>query len=594
MKSSQKKSKDLKTEKLSMKEAFDIAKRGSKTIVVDNGSGKNRSLREWLWNYPENISSFFTNTSPLSFIGIFLVIGAMLFFFLRSDSFANMFEKENSQVFVEGSVGAISTFNPIFATQNPVDKDIQSLVFEKFVNININGEPVEGIAKEWNVSKDNKVYDFTIDTSHKWQDGKSLTVDDIIFTFEISKKLFSENGYDTIGSSLQDVTVEKVSENQIKFTLKESNSTFFEAVSVYIVPEHILGSVSLSDIPFNSFSRYPLGSGPYKVYRSEPNVVYMSGSDNYPVQPKIETLIYRLYPDYKSMEAAFRNGVLDAIGGIDGGAMEFTTEYDGYVNYSMTVYSRIRMLFFNIRKDKLESKDIRIALDYITDKELLLKNSNILGTIEDGPIPPSSWAYNKDIVKYGYDPTKGEELFNAAGYVKNEANGYYESEDGKILSFTISYYDNEINRRLVGALKDMWKKEGVVLNQEPLSYTQLTQEILATRDYEILLYEIETTVDPDQYNLWHSLKSNYPDLNLSGYSYERVDILLEEARRSISRKERTEKYVLFQKYLTQDAPVMFLYHPKYVYIVSDNVKIPELGDIAYPFQRFAQIPLWGR
>jgi len=217
-----------------------------------------------------------------------------------------------------------------------------------------------------------------------------------------------------------------------------------------------------------------------------------------------------------------------------------------------------------------------------------------LGTIEDGPIPPSSWAYNKDIIKYGYDPIKAEELFNAAGYVKNEASGYYESEDGKILSFTISYYDNEINDRLVGALKEMWKKEGIVLNQESLSYTQLTQEILATRDYEILLYEIETTVDPDQYNLWHSLKSSYPDLNLSGYSYERVDILLEEARRSVSREDRTEKYILFQKYLTQDAPVMFLYHPKYVYIVSDNVKISELGDIAYPFQRFADIPLWGR
>ena len=77
------------------------------------------------------------------------------------------------------------------------------------------------------------------------------------------------------------------------------------------------------------------------------------------------------------------------------------------------------------------------------------------------------------------------------------------------------------------------------------------------------MFEIETTVDPDQYNLWHSLKSSYPDLNLSGYSYERVDILLEDARRTNKIEDRKDKYSLFQKYLTQDAPAIFLYHPNY-------------------------------
>lgn len=586
--------KTLKKETVSMQQAFETVRKESKTIVVDNGNRKRQSLRDWLWNYPENISNSFSKSSPLSFIGIFLIIGVFLFFFLTGDSFANMFENDKSEVFVEGSVGAISTFNPIFTTQNPVDKDIQSLVFEKFIRININGDPVEGIANQWSVSKDNKIYEFTIDTNHKWQDGKALTIDDVLFTFDIAKKLYAEYGYDTIGGILQEVNIEKLSDTSIRFTLKESNSTFFEAVSVYIVPKHIFDGVNLADIPFDSFARYPLGSGPYRVYRSEPNVVYMSASENYFKKPEIETFIYRLYPDYKSMEAAFRNGVLDAIGGVDGGAMEFTTEYDGYTNSAMTVYSRIRMLIFNIRKDKFKEKDMRIALNYITDKALLLTNSNILGTVEDGPIPPSSWAYNEGIVRYEYNPVKAQELFATAGYIKNEESRYYESEDKKILSFTISYYDNDINRRLVNALKEMWKEEGVVLNLEPLSYTQLTQEILATRDFEILLYEIETTVDPDQYNLWHSLKSNYPDLNLSGYSYERVDILLEEARRSLSKEDRITKYSLFQKYLTQDAPVIFLYHPKYVYIVKDNINIPQLGDIAYPFQRYLDVADWSK
>lgn len=589
-----KKKKISKKEKkvVSMKEAFDKAQADFKTISVNKSERKRLSFRDWLWNYPDNVDSFIKNTSPLSYILLFLLLGIVTFSFLRSDSFADMFDDARSEVYVEGSVGQISTFNPIFLTQNQVDKDIQALVFEKFINIDTHGEVGKGIATSWAVSKDGKIYDFTIDTSHKWQDGESLTVDDIIFTFEVAKSLAGEYSMDTVGSVMQEVEIVKITDDKVRFVLSETNSTFFEAVSVYIIPEHILGDVSLGDFYYNSFARYPIGSGPYKVYRSEPNVVYLSASDYFRVNPKIETFIYRLYPDYDSMEAAFRNGVLDAVGGIDGGSMEFADEYSGYNAYEMTVYSRIRMLFFNLRKEKLESDSVRVALNYITDKDALLEKANISGEPEYGPIYEGSWAYGEDVVKYGYEPGKAVELFKSAGYTKSEDSGYYESEDGKILSFTLSYYDSELNNRLVNALKDLWKDEGVVLNLEPRTYTQLSQETIATRDYEILLYEIETTVDPDQYNLWHSLRIEYPALNLSGYSYERVDILLEEARKTLDKDVRKEKYNLFQKYLTQDAPVLFLYHPNYYHVVSDDVQTTELGALSYPYQRFEDIASW--
>ena len=136
------------------------------------------------------------------------------------------------------------------------------------------------------------------------------------------------------------------------------------------------------------------------------------------------------------------------------------------------------------------------------------------------------------------------------------------------------------------------EQEGVILKVEKLNYTQITQEIIATRDFELLLYEIETTVDPDQYNLWHSLKSNYPDLNLSGYSYERVDILLEDARRNIDDGIRLQRYILFQKYLVADAPVVFLYQPNYVYIYDNDLQGVNLGNINFSYERFHNIQDW--
>lgn len=578
--------------RLSMKEAFELLKPSANVIKVGVVDKKKRTLRDYIWEYPQNLETFFKRTSPLSFIMLFIFLGIGMFVFLRSDTFAEVFTTKRTQVFVEGNIGAISTFNPLFVSQNVVDSDIHALVFEKFVDLAPDGTPLPNIAKEWVVSSDAKTYDFSISLNHKWQDGEKLTVDDVIFTFELAKKLSKDHGYDTVGSPLVDVKIDKISEDKLRFTLPESNATFFEIVSVYIVPKHILEDISTSDIPFNAFSRYPLGSGPYRVYRSEPNVVYLKASEHYWVTPKIDTIVYRLYSDYKSLEAAFRNGVLDAMGGIDSSSMKFSREYPDYVEYETTLFSRIRMIFFNTRKEKLERKEIRIALNHLINKELFLEEAQVSGVVTNGPIPSTSWAYNPEQIVYGYDPAKAAELLSVLGYTKNETSGYFESEDKKILSFNLSYYNSDFNNRLANIFKEMLRDEGVVINLEPLTYTQLTQEIVATRDFELLMYEVVTTVDPDQYNLWHSIKSNYPDLNLSGYSYERVDILLEDGRRSIDQKVRKEKYALFQKYLTQDAPVIFLYHPNYKYVVRKDIKIGEIQNIIFPHQRFEDIAYW--
>ncbi|MFA5623324.1 MAG: ABC transporter substrate-binding protein [Candidatus Dojkabacteria bacterium] len=580
--------------KLSMKEAFELMKPSNDVIKVGVSEKKRFSLRDTLWNYPENVIKLFKRSSPLSFILIFILLGFGMFTFLRSDALAEVFSAKKTSVFVEGNVGAISSFNPLFISQNVVDKDIQALVFEKFIDIAKDGTPQPNIAKQWIVAEDGKTYDFIISLDHKWQDGEKLTVDDVIFTFELAKTLSRDHGYDTVGSSLADVKINRIADDKLRFTLPEGNSTFFEVVSEYIVPKHILEGVATADIPFNSFTRYPIGSGPYKVYRSEPNVVYLKASEYYWVTPKIDTIVYRLYSDYKALESAFRNGVLDAMGGVDSRSMSFSNEYPEYQEYETVLNSRIRMIIFNTRKEKLENKDTRIGINYLINKESLLEEAEISGVVANGPIAESSWAYNKDIAVYEHNLEKAAEHFKSAGYIKNESTGYFEGEDKKIMSFTLSYYKNDFNDYLANIFKDMLKDEGVVINLEPLSYTQLSQEIVATRDFELLMYEIITTVDPDQYNLWHSLKSNYPDLNLSGYSYERVDILLEDARRTTDKKVRTEKYILFQKYLTQDAPVIFLYHPNYKYIVKKDIKVGDLENIIFPHQRFEDIAYWSK
>ena len=567
---SKKKTKKKGNKVLSMHEAFGEISANS-PVKRTKKEKDGRNIRDFFWEYPDNIGKFLKLTAPLSTIIIFSLLGLVLFAFLRSDILAQKITPRETNYYVEGRVGAISTFNPLFSNQNDIDKAIQELVFEKFIYIDSRGNILPGIATKWSVSNDGKVYTFDIGLDHTWSDGESLTVEDVLFTFETAISLSVNEGYDTVGSGLVDVNIEIVDNDTIKFTLPETNAIFPELVSVYIVPKHKLEDVPLKDIPFDLFSKIPVGSGPYTVSKNEPNIVYLQRSQYFNPEPKISNIIMRVYSDISTLESAFRNTLLDGIVVPDNSSASFIEEYSSYSINQLDLPYRERLLFFNIRKEKFQSESLRVGINHLINKEKLLEVSGVLGDIISGPIYEGSWAYSSSVDYPEYDPKKGLESLKNAGYKKNETNGYFETEDGKLLTFTVSYLANENNQKLMEAFSALLAEEGVIVNLEPLTYSQLTQEILATRNFELLMYEIELTVDPDQYNLWHSLQKEYPNLNLSGYEYSRVDILLEEGRRNLDREDRKDNYELVQKYLIQDMPVVFLYRPSYLYVVRDDI-----------------------
>ncbi len=551
------------------------------------------SLRDVIWNYPLYFSKIFKLFVPFSYIVVFLICGVLLSLFLQSEIFAKLFDNEGKKnIYTEGSVGAISSFNPLFLSNNYVDKAVEELVFERFVNIDKKGNPLPEIAVKWNVSNDRLTYDFEIASDIYWQTGEKLTVDDVIYTFETAISLHKDYGYDSVGAALSGLKIERTGEYSLKFVLSEVTPSFWEAISISIVPKMRLEAVDLEQMPFDMFAKYPIGSGKYKVTRTEQNAVFLQDNEYDKYFPTIKEIVLKIYPDKESLETAFRIGALDGLGGWDQELFTFLGEYSNVTKYVKREDFRVKNIFFNMRKEFLKRKELREAVTHLLDKEKLLTESGVGGYSLQGPYSENSWAFTEKYPTYQYDPAKAASLLKSVGYVKNPESGYYESKNQEILTLTLSYFESSTNERLVSLLVDLFEKEGVILKTEKLNYNQITQEIIATRDFELLLYEVEVTVDPDQYNLWHSLKSNYPDLNLSGYAYERVDILLEDGRKSFKQELRKEKYELFQKYLLADSPAIFLYNPSFVYFVKSDLVGLDIENIKYSYERFHNVHQW--
>lgn len=561
-------------------------------VSVDS-SKKKFSLKEAIWNYPNTLYALYKKSIPISYIVIFLIVASFLVWTLSSSSILEFKKgRGNKDTYTEGLIGSVNSLNPLFVTNNFSDRAIQSLVFQKFVNIDKEGNPIAGVAKSWVSSENGLVVDFVIDSELKWSDGTELTVDDVLFTFNTAMKLAQESDYDSVGEAFVGIEIERIDDTTLRFRLKERNPLFFKAISIYIVPQSRLGEVDIGRMVFDQFSKQPMGCGKYMVNKIDDREVILEDNPYDKYMPEIKKVVFRIFSTLESEEMAFRVGQLNGIGGWDRDMLKYTNEYKNFTKYSLAIRDREKLIFFNIRKDTLKDANMRKALNFLLDKEKFFEDLNVGGDILYGPLPSTSWAYNDNFEKYLYNPEKAVNLLKDLGYTLNSESGYYENEDNEILSFALSYLDTPTNNRIVDLLVEYYKKEGVFIKPKEVEYDQITQEVIATRNFEMLLYEVETTIDPDQYNLWHSLKVNHPDLNLSGYTYERVDIVLEDARKTTDRETRKERYALFQKYLAADSPAIFLYNPSYEYIADSDLVGMDLDSINNSYERFHNIETW--
>ena len=88
--------------------------------------------------------------------------------------------------------------------------------------------------------------------------------------------------------------------------------------------------------------------------------------------------------------------------------------------------------------------------------------------------------------------------------------------------------------------------------------TKIKVENSVPTDYQALLVAQEIPPDPDQYPMWHSTQK---ETNITGYANPKIDKLLEDARKETDLENREVIYYDFQRYLVEEAPAIFLFHP---------------------------------
>ena len=503
---------------------------------------------------------------------------------------------------VEGIVGTPRFINPVLASSTP-DQDLVSLVYSGLMRKNPDGSLASDLALKYEVSEDGLTYVFTLRDKIYFHDETPVTSDDIIFTINKIKD-------PTIKSPKQGnwdgVSVEKINERTVKFTLKQSYASFLENTTLGIMPAHLWDA---SPIELNDTNIKPIGSGPYKI--DEIGKQASGLIDYYDLiafkefnlgEPYIKKLTLRFYINEETLIKALEEGIVDQISSISPESAKALEDKDYRVE-STTLY-RVFGLFFNQNQNQIFiDKNIMTAIDLAINKEyIVLDVLSGYGVAINDPIPPNMVDYQRLNKK---NNTPHEERVEMARDILKK-DGWEMGADGFLqktitekqtkkttnLEFAISTGNAPELAKSAELIKHDLGKIGMKVSVKTFEVGNLNQGVIRPRKYDALFFGQIINHESDLFAFWHSSQRKDPGLNVAMYTNAKVDKILEDAFITTDETTRIKKYADFENEIKKDMPAVFLYSPKFIYVVSKDIQGFSIDHIAVPGDRFLNSHLW--
>jgi len=482
---------------------------------------------------------------------------------------------------VFSSTGSFDSFNPftlkgtsaagignLFETLTTSSSD------EAFTEYGLLAESIE-----W--PDDRSWVSFTLRKEARWHDGKSVTPEDVIWTFNT----LMEKGHPFYKYYYGDV-VEVIKENDLKVRFNFKGNTNLELPLIVgqlpVLPRHYWENKNFEETSLE----IPIGSGPYKInsFDAGRSITYELDNNywgkNIPIKKGTENfgiMKYDYYKDRGIEREAFKSG--DIYFFSENSSKEWATSFDvpavqkGLIIKELIGHENpqgMQAFAFNTRKDFFKDKKVREALSYAFDFEWtnenlfygaykrtdsFFENSELAssGLPEGGELKLLSEYKNDlpaDVFNMEFNPSKTDgsgfirkELSKATSLLKEAG---WELKEGKLVNKESGkYFEFEILlvspafERIVLPFKDNLEKLGMSVNVRTIDSAQY-QKRLETFDFDMVVRTFSQSLSPgnEQRNFWGSdAADTNGSRNIIGIKNDVIDILIEKV---ISAKDREE------------------------------------------------------
>lgn len=543
-----------------------------------------------------------------------------------------------------GVVGTFDSLNPFILKSMRTtarglfgDTDFGNLVYETLM-LRSRDEPftLYGLlAEKIAIDPDRHWVEFTLDARAKWSDGEPVTVDDVLFTYD----LLTEKGRPPYNNRMSRIKrIEKTGERSMRFVFNDKSDREFPlliAASMPILPKHAIDRETFS----NSTLKAPLGSGPYVVSGIQPGqrITYERNADYWgkdlPVRrgfDNFDTLTIEYFRNETSLFESFKKGLLDVF--LEGNPTRWQKSYDfpavadGRVikeSFEKGTPANMFGFVFNTRRPIFEDRRVRQALGLLFDFEWANRNlfasqyqrtrsfweGSELSSVgkpadarERELLAPFPEAVREDVMNgtwhppvtdgSGHDRTpakKAHDLLEEAGF--RIENGRALGPDGKPLSFEIMTRSPD-EEKVALAYKRNLARLGITAEIRSADDAQYQQR-LQTFDYDMILGALSGSLSPgnEQWRRWGSASRDAQgSFNYAGVADPAVDAMIDAMLDARSRADFVSAVRALDRVLISGDYYIPLYHLPYQWVARwDRIGHPKRTSL-YGYQ----LPTWWR
>lgn len=543
-----------------------------------------------------------------------------------------------------GVVGTFDSLNPFVLKSMRTtarglfgDVDLGNLVYETLMQRS-RDEPFtlySLLAEKVAVDPERKWVEFILNPKAKWSDGQPVTVDDVLFTYDI----LTEKGRPPYNNRMSRVEkIEKTGERSVRFTFNDKSDREFPmliASSMPVLPKHAIDRETFG----NSSLKPPVGSGPYLVSSVQPGqrIIYKRNPDYWgkdlPSQRGLnnfDRLTIEYYRNETSLFESFKKGLLDVF--IEANPTRWEKLYDfpavkqGHVikdSFEKGTPANMLGFVFNTRRPIFADRRVRQALGLLFDFEWANRNlfadqyrrtqsfweGSELSSVgkpadarERQLLQPFPDAVRDDVMNGTWRPSisdgsghdrapakKAYDLLAQAGF-KFE-HGLAIDPSGKPLSFEIMTRSPD-EEKVALAYKRNLARLGITAEIRTADDAQYQQR-LQTFDYDMILGALTGSLSPgnEQWMRWGSASRDIQgSFNYPGVADPAVDAMIEALLAARSRADFVSAVRALDRVLISGDYYIPLYHLAYQWVARwDRIEHPQKTSL-YGYQ----LPTWWR
>lgn len=386
----------------------------------------------------------------------------------------------------------------IFGNKQQIPLEILQKISQPIVYFDSKGELKPNLSESWQMEKDAKEFVFNFSKKLVWQDGTPFDLNEVNFE----------------SFNLKNIQMKIENPHRIRFILKEPLVNFPNLLTLPLVKNNFVGI-----------------NGDYRLSRLNYKAGELKSLTLVPLTSGLPLLFYRFYYSTEDLVLSYKLGDIDLFTTTDLDIGKLFSSWRNTKVVEAVDYKKIVTIFINMEKAPLDNKNLRQALAQLIDYPSL----KTFGIRTASLIAPFSWAFSPDLKQYSFEAEIGKSLLE-----KNSALG-------KEITISAPYELNQIAEKVNQSLNEAGLK------------SEIRYVVYIPQNYDLFLTIWEPGIDPDQYVFWHQSQKG---TNLSNLKNIKIDKVLEDGRRELSKTKRKQIYLKFQELIMDEVPAIFLYHPK--------------------------------